>query len=238
MSFTKKSNNLFLSLFMLAVSAGLLGFAFLGYHDAQIAQGAGLYISIQCNASDRKMYDILMDCIGILLLLFSTLLPPLLLKKFTSASLLRFICLFLAFIPMINPGSLVHIFSQFSHCELRTLGTLNSLLYGFDAFSSLLLLELPLLLLLLAISPKGKLFYQKVLFVLSLVSCLLYFLFPSFGEYTMFFSHYFILILIYDKTESLLKEWSKPQWPIFSLYLLCALKGIYRIILLLQTTHI
>lgn len=242
MSQTKPYKKTLFHILFFILSAGLLCFAFYGYHDSQIAQGAGLYIALQLNEADRTLYDHLMDGLGFVLILLTSLLPPICLKKFNPASYLRFICLFLALAPMINPGTLVHIPEHFTNWSIRENLTLFNVLFILDDIMSLLMLLIPLFLILLIGNKQEENYklrtHTRVILILSAISCLAYFLFPNLSEYTVFLSYYFMLILIFDEGEVLFNKTTKHAAIMWSMYALCGLRSIYRIIVLLQNTHI
>lgn len=221
------------------------------YHDVQIAQGAGLYLAGKYGFSDRVPFDIMMDLIGGLGILNCFLCPILLLKKKTPDSILRFITIFLAFIPLINPGSLVHIAAHLSNWQIReTLLNGNFFQEFIIALSEpikLLVWELPLLILALMIHKnhfehKIKC-WQKILFVISAICMILFLLFPGFQEYTLFLMHYSIIIVLFYELEQLWEnnlsaDKRTPLCISWIIYGICGLRGIFRIIDLLQNTHL
>ena len=221
------------------------------YHDVQIAQGAGLYLAGKYGFSDRVPFDIMMDLIGGLGILNCFLCPILLLKKKTPDSILRFITIFLAFIPLINPGSLVHIAAHLSNWQIR-----ETLLNGnfFQEFIivlsepiKLLVWELPLLILALMLhknhSEHKVKTWQKIMFAISAICMILYMLFPGFQEYTLFLMHYPIIIVLFYESEllwekSLSADKRTPLCISWIIYGISGLRGIFRMIDLLQNTHL
>lgn len=221
------------------------------YHDVQIAQGAGLYLAGKYGFSDRVPFDVLMDSIGGLGLLICILCPTLLLKKRTPDALLRFITVFLAFIPLINPGSLVHIASHISNWQIRETFLNGNFFQEFIIILSepmkLLVWEIPLLILALMIHKnhfehKVK-SWQKIMFVISAICMILYLLFPGFQEYSLFLMHYPIIIVLFYESEQLWEnnlsaDKRTPLCISWIIYGICGLRGIFRIIDLLQNTHL
>ncbi|MBQ7765326.1 MAG: hypothetical protein IJ397_00610 [Lachnospiraceae bacterium] len=242
MSQTLKKKNIIANIIFLAVSAGLILFAFWALHDIQTAQGAGLYLALMQNAPDRQPYDLLIDSLGGLGMVLTTLLPVIFLKKITPGSYLRFLCIYLAFVPMINPGTLVHINEQFSQWKLCTFSSFTDILHSFASLADLLVIILPLLLILLTFSAKeDKLqlkIHSKVLLIITAVMSAIYVLFPGISEYSLFLAYFCMVILLFEEGEKLQERMSSKKWLIWLLYILCGLKGIYRIIMLLQTTHL
>lgn len=241
MSQTLKHKKGIINIIYLALSAGLIILALLAYHDIQTAQGAGLYLALLQNAANRVPYDLLMDAIGGLGLLLTTILPTVFLKKCNPGAYLRFLCLYLAFIPIINPGDMVHIGERITNWTLREEFSSLSLLYALNPFMTMLVVLIPLLLVLAAFTPEGETLtgrkYRILLLALSGVMTVIYVLFPGFEEYPTFLSYFFVLLVVFDAAEDLWAR-SNRDPKLWLLYLLCGLKGIYHIIVLLQTTHI
>lgn len=241
MSQIKHSKKIILNTLYLFLAAVLILFAFYGFHDSQIAQGAGLFFTLQYNMEDRTFFDNIIDILGFVAILLSALLPLLLLKKFTPAAFLRFVCLFLSLVPMINPGSLVHIGAHFSDWSFRGNLTFYNII---DTLRPII----PIFIIILFFAIiKGVNTYDnsnvlnisvKILFILSALCFILYFLFPGFSEYTLYLAYYFTLIAFFNESENLIQKKEKPLWILWLFYLICGLKGIYRIITLLQAMHI
>ena len=177
--------------------------------------------------------------------------PTLLLKKRTPDTLLRFITVFLALVPLINPGDLVHVASHLSNWQIRETFLNGNFLQEFIIVLSepmrLLVWELPLLILVLMIhknhSEHKIKVWQKVMSVISLVCIILYLLFPGFQEYSLFLMHYPIIIVLFYESE-LLREKNlsankrTPLCISWIIYGICGLRGIFRMIDLLQNTHL
>ncbi len=224
--------------------------AMIAYHDLQIAQGAGLYLAGKYGFSDRVPFDALMDFIGGFGLLVCILCPALFLNKRTADSLLRFTTVFLAFIPFINPGSLVHIASHLSNWQIReTLLNGNfsqELIISFSEPLKLLIWELPLLIFVRMNcnhSERKIKVWQKIMFIISAFCIILYLLFPGFQEYTLFLMHYPIVIVLFYELELLLEKHlsTDKRMPLcisWIFYGICGLRGIFRMIDLLQNTHL
>ncbi len=224
--------------------------AMYAYHDIQIAQGAGLYLAGKYGFSDRVPFDILMDFVGGLGLLICILCPTLLLKKRNPDALLRFLAIFLAFVPLINPGDLVHITSHLSNWQIRETFFNGNFFQEFiltvcDPLK-MLIWELPLLILVLMIHKNHSEYkikpWQKIMFIISAICVILYLLFPGFQEYTLFLMHYPIIIVLFYELELLLEKklFADKQTPLYIFWIfygICGLRGIFRMIDLLQNTH-
>lgn len=241
MSQTLKQKNIISNIIYLTLSVCLIALALLAYHDLQTAQGAGLYLALLQNADNRVPYDLFMDAVGCLGLLVTTILPLIFLKKCNPGAYLRFLCLYLAFIPIINPGDIVHIGQRITNWTLQKDLSFLSLLYALNPFMTMMIALVPLLLVLLAFCAEGETLYCKkyrmILLFLSCVMTVMYVLFPGFGEYPTFLSYFFVILVVFDTAEELWMRSDKDR-KLWLLYLLCGLKGIYHIIMLLQTTHI
>ncbi len=225
--------------------------AMIAYHDVQIAQGAGLYLAGKYGSGDRVPFDILMDFIGGLAILLCIFCPLLIVKDKTPESLLRFTTMFLAFVPLINPGDLVHIGSHLSNWQIREAflndNFFQELIISLSEPMKTLIWEIPLLILVLMVNAEYKehaiKLWQKVLLIISMVSLVLYLMFPGFGQYTIFLMHYALLLVlfgemdfcIYKKTSDNNKFFIFLSWVFFGI---CGLRGIFRMIDLLQNTHL
>lgn len=225
--------------------------AMIAYHDIQIAQGAGLYLAGKYGSSNRVPFDILMDFIGGLAILLCIFCPLLIVKNKTPETLLRFTTIFLAFVPLINPGDLVHIGSHLSNWQIREAflsgNFFQELIISLSEPMKTLILEIPLLILMLMVNAghgehKIKA-WQKIMFIFSAVCIILYLLFPGFQEYTVFLMHYALILVLFDETEFFLnqadikqnKSFTGLSWIFFGI---CGLRGIFKMIDLLQNTHL
>lgn len=89
---------------------GILSLVCYTLHDICTAEGVGLYWAILWGNEKRLPFDIAVDVIGILLFLAVLIIPCCLLKHRKTDSLFRIMVVYLAFMPVISPGYLVHLF--------------------------------------------------------------------------------------------------------------------------------
>lgn len=225
--------NKYINVLLLFASLGALGLALYTLHDLQTAEGAGLYLSIISGQSQRIYFDILADLAGMLLLLTALLLPCLLLRHFKMVSFFRILSVYLAIMPVVRPGNVVHLSDAFLNMSLRPVileGNLGQLLFVecapvFDAFK----ITLPFLVLLFAInkSKRGKVFIPCILALL-----LLYLLVGEIAETTLYLIYYLLLIWCFAEWEDgcerspRLADWSSI------VFIGCLLRGIYRMLAL------
>ena len=214
-------------------------------HDLQTAEGAGLYLSMIFGQSQRTIFDILVDVMGMLLLFAMLLLPGLLLKHMGMASFFRFMSVYLAFMPIVHPGNVVHLGNSFLNMSLRqniSEGNLLQLLFvdcapAFDALKY----TLPLLLLLHAMCRMQKLkpFEKSRLFVFFIIVLfVLYLLFGETAETTLYLLNYLLIVWCFAKWEALCKHsTSFGDWSII-LFIGCMLRGIYRMLELISHAHL
>lgn len=214
-------------------------------HDLQTAEGAGLYLSMIFGQSQRTLFDILVDIMGMLLLFAMLLLPCLLLRHMGTASFFRFMSVYLAFMPIVHPGNVVHLGSAFLNMSLRQNildGKLLQVLFvdcapAFDTLK----FTLPLLLLLHAMRKMLKLkpFEKSKLFAISIfILFVLYLLFGETAETTLYLLNYLLVVWCFAEWEVLCK-YSTPfaDWSII-LFMGCMLRGIYRMLELISHAHL
>lgn len=227
----------------------LFGFAMIAYHDLQIAQGAGLYLAAELGHPSRAPFDLLMDVLGGLSIIICIIIPPLLLKKRTAEAILHFTIYFLALSSIIQPGNLVHITSQFTNWELRqelfSGNFAGELIVHLTEPLAVLLLEVPLIIVFFTVNKnvtsRSLSVWKKILLWISLLLPVMFVLFPGFHEYTLFVLHYFLLIILFDESECFFEHMNKDKSEkvIKLLFFgILALRIIYRVLFLLQNTHL
>lgn len=248
-SFLKQTNK---TAYLLYIPALLImsAMALLAFHDVQTAQGVGLYYAYKTGYANRLPFDLLVDCIGGFFIITLILIPVILLKKGKIDSVFRFSLLFFAMAPFINPASIVHIISNLSNLSIRT-----SLVDGnfgaglteglFDPLAYLWL-ELPLFVLTLMMNKQNKNYvlktWKKIFLVFAFICLICFVLFPSIAEYTLFLMNYAVLIVIFDEAELLVenclsKNTRCTKYISLLIYGILGLRSIYRMVDLMQHTH-
>ena len=230
----------------LLLTAGAFALAYLTLHDLQTAEGAGLYLSLKYGQSDRKGFDILVDIVGMLLLFAALFLPCLALKRLQSDSFFRITCVYLAFMPIMRPGVTVHLVDNLLNLKLRPSLPENNLtqllLEGFADTVIVLRTELPLFLLLLMMTHSHGLSnlqkWQKIVIFSTFCLCIINFLFPAIAQETAYFMHYGLIIWCFSEWEKICERFPKfASWGNI-LFGGCYLRGIYRMIELMSTSHL
>lgn len=227
------------------VSVAVLGLVFIALHDMQTAVGAGLYLSIQAGATDRTMYDLIVDVAMIVAVVLLVGTPCILQKYRKTDSFLRLIFVFLAFMPRLSPGYCVSLFDKNGLFEVRPAfkegNVLIGLLEGAEYSASLLEMVVPMFcLLLMVVCMQGKHVVKRwyfVVLVLGLIMELGVFLFPNLAELLCFGMTYCILLIMFDLWENLMKEYSGMNtwgWILFSGL---GLRGVYRLLELMSQFH-
>lgn len=87
----------------------LVAFAAYCLYDVQTAQGVGLYLSIVWDSTHSRLWDLAICGSFLLLFCAAVLLPCILLKRKDPLSILRFLALYMTFIPTISTAYLVHL---------------------------------------------------------------------------------------------------------------------------------
>ena len=203
-----------------------------------VSQGVGLYLSIRAGAADRAAYDLLTDIVGISSFLLVMLLPILLLPYRKPEALLRFMAVYLAFMPVLRPAMLVHLFDGHNLWMVGFDTTMNvNLLFGFVR-------EMIPLLFVLAILCKRQGFtvpkwYRSVL-VAEAILCVGMLFLPEISEVCMSVMYYLLAILAFDHWEKLFEKetqvWGKVVvWLMFALFYL---RGCERMLTLMANSHI
>lgn len=232
----------------MGISAGVLAFSLLTLHDLQMAEGAGLYLAMQCgvDASRRLPFDILVDIVGMVCFVAAILLPCMLLKRKKAASFLRLLSAYIAFVPIMHPGNTVHIIDNFKNLSLRqTLLDGNLATFVLEGFSdSIVILQFaaPLAILLPALNktpeeaslPKcgHKLLIWEILLLLINI------LFPSLSQETSYLMHYSLLVWCFWLWERMIAHYPKLAGWSTLLFGGCLLRGIYKMIELMSITHL
>lgn len=217
--------------------------AFYTLHDIQTAHGAGLYLSIVFHQNSRTAFDLGVDLVGILLFLLVVSLPMFIYKTKGLACFFRFYAVYLAFMPVVDPGQVVHLPEAFTHITLR-----NSLQIGdwgrfffTDLAPALDLCKflLPFLIILwtLVKNLPSKQQNSFLPLFLSLGTIFCFCLFDNIAETFLYFTCYFLLLICFRLWESLCHEYSRfAAWSNILFYG-CLLRGIYRMLVLVSMNH-
>ena len=115
----KQMNN-FLKFIMFVSIALTFVLAFYTLHDLQTAEGAGLYLSITFSQPTRTICDIIVDVAGMFLFFIAIFLPTIMLKHKSVESFFRLFSIYLAFMPIVHPGNVVHLLNAFQNLSIRT----------------------------------------------------------------------------------------------------------------------
>lgn len=228
----------------------LLALALLAFHDVQTAQGVGLYYAYKTGYDNRFPFDLLVDCIGGFFIIILILIPVILLKKGKIDSVFRFSLLFFAMASFINPASIVHIVSNLCNLAIRTSlvnGNIGAgLIDGLSGSLEYLWIELPLFALTLMMNKQNKNYvakmWKKIFLVFAFICLICFVLFPSIAEYTLFLMNYAVLIVIFDEAELLVenclsKNTRCTKYISLLIYGILGLRSIYRMVDLMQHTH-
>ena len=113
------------------VSIGILGLVLVALHDMQTALGVGLYISICAGAKDRMVYDMATDMVLLVALILLIGIPCLVKKDKKMEAFLRFLLVFLAFMPQLSPAYLVHFFNEKDLFQIRPAFSDGEVVLGF-----------------------------------------------------------------------------------------------------------
>lgn len=230
---------------MLILIGGSLLLCYFALHDVQMAQGAGLYLSIQFQGN-RSTYDFLVELAGMLLLFVAILIPCLAFKRVRPDSIFRFLSVYLALIPMVYPATLVHLTNTLKDLQFRDFGAVpnpaTEVLAGIADTLFLFRMVIPFLVILLAINhahaPAKLQKWQVVVLIAETFFILLYFLLPGLAEETAYFMNYFLLIWCFYEWEIICEQ--NPRFALWGNILFggCLLRGIYRIIDLMSNSHL
>lgn len=219
---------------------------YLTLHDMQTAQGVGLYLSMQFQQDNVFLFNILVDCLGGLLLLTALLLPCLTIRRLRFDSFFRFFSVYLAFIPTIRPASLVHLGDTFANLTTRQIfsaeNPLTAMLGGIADIVLLLRSVLPLLLIMLwinqAYSPSKLQKWQIGIIVGEVIFILLHFLFPDLSAETAYFLNYLLLVWCFREWEKICDHFPKfADWGMI-LFGGCWLRGVYRMLELMSISNL
>lgn len=246
-----KKNNWILA----CISLGLFAFLFVAIHDVQSAQGVGLFLSMKAGAADRLPFDLAVDVAAVFGAAVLVLIPCLLLKWRSLASVLRLFIAFLGFMPVLDLAQLVHLIMGNTKPELsaalRSGDLWTAFIEGAEFSVSLLQMIIPMLVLLLAVSffdGNGKndsvdcqnggqnviKRWYFVALIIGAVAEICVFLFPNMAFLLCFVMAYVILLIMFDLWEKLvviypgLGTWG---WILFGGL---GLRGIYRLLELMS----
>lgn len=240
-SLWKKFKNPF---YLLVIGITFLFCAFT-LHDIQSSQGVGLYLSMQFGQNNVLLFNLLVDCLGMLLLFIATFLPCLCMKRLQTDSVFRFFSVYLAMIPTIRPASLVHLGNTLANLTIRQISAaekpfaalLDSL---FDA-AQLLRTLLPFLLVLVWINrttatEKWKK-WQIGILIAEVFFVILNILFPALSTETAYFMNYLLVVWGFYEWEKVCDRF--PRFSSWGMILFggCWLRGIYRMIELMSIVN-
>lgn len=236
----------FLLRFLILVSLlGSFMLAFYTFHDLQTAEGAGLYLSITFHHSSRVFFDAVVDLAGIILLLFVTILPLLIMKRISLDSYFRFFSIYLAFMPIVHPGNVVHLMDALRSISIRP-NLLNGHLLDYifqDLFPLFDMLKwfLPFVLLIYALNKSSnnlKTTYRIWFAIFILLFLLCFCLIENIAFVFLYLVYYLLFLWCFKEMETFF-----IRFPIFALwsnilFFGCLLRGIYRMLQLISITHI
>ncbi len=220
-------------------------------YDVQTAQGVGLYLSMQFDIPYTAVMDILSTAAFMMILLLLIILPGVFLKHRSTASCLRFLSLYLAFIPAISTAYLIHLpdNSELFHLHPAfTSGPLGQV--WSDAFACLapiLQIILPVLILLygchFALNKNTELtastepllpIWHRVLILLSLFLLVTVILFPELtpvSEYTIW---YLLMLICFDLWEKMIAGKPHLQSACHIITAVLIFRSIYRLLELMS----
>lgn len=220
-------------------------------YDVQTAQGVGLYLSMQFGIPHTSMMDILSTAAFMVLLLLLIILPGISLKHRSVASCLRFLSLYLAFIPVISTAYLIHLKDNsvlfnlhpaFSSVPFKQVWT-----DAFACLAPLLQLMLPGLILLygcyFALSrsmeqtvPTKTLFpiWHRVFILISLLLLIPVSLFPELTPVSEFIIWYLLLLIGFDLWEKMITGKPHLQFASHIITAVLIFRSIYRLLELMS----
>lgn len=214
-------------------------------HDLQTAEGAGLYLSITFSHPTRTICDIIVDVVGMFLFFIAIFLPTILLKYKSVESFFRLFSIYLAFMPIVHPGNVVHLINAFQNLSIRTnLSDGNFLKYLFQDLSpifGIIKAFLPFLLLVYTINRlthTKKTSIPKWVFILLILLLLCFCLFENVADLFLYLICYTLILWCFQELESLCRSITRfAAWNNIIIWG-CLLRGIYRMLALISTTHI
>lgn len=239
---TKKIELLLKVLMVFALFASTL-LAFYTLHDVQTAHGAGLYLSMVFLQSSRTPFDLGVDLVGILLFLLVLSFPMFFNKTKGLPCFFRFFAVYLAFMPVVDPGQVVHLPEAFTHIHLReSLQTGNWGSFFFTDLTPVFELckfLLPFLILLWALvnnlPNKPKKSFLPLFLSLGMLFC--FCLFGNVADTFFYFACYFLILMCFQFWEVLCRESSAFAAWSNVLFYGCLLRGIYRMLVLVSMSH-
>ena len=232
-------------IFLLVIGISFL-LCLLTLHDMQTAQGVGLYVSMQLQQDNVSVWNLLVDCVGMLLLFLVLFLPCLGLKRLQFDSFFRFMTVYLAFIPTIRPASLVHLGNTLATLTTGTIFSAENpwvaLLDRVAELMPLLCCILPLWLILRRIhetaEPAKPAKWQFVILCAIVIFMILHLLFPALATETAYFVYYMLLILCFYEWEEICRRF--PAFSNWGMILFggCWLRGVYRMLELMSISNL
>lgn len=242
---TPKQLKKFLRYLILTSLLGGYVLAYYTLHDLQTAEGAGLYLSITFQHSSRVFFDTIVDLAGILLLFLVTFLPLIIMKRASLDSYFRLFSIYLAFMPIVHPGNMVHLLSMFKSSTIRpnllSGDLLNYVFQDLVPLFEILRWFLPFTLLIYALNKScnnSKASYRIWLTVLILLILLCFCLFENISFVFLYLANYLLLLWCIKEMDTLCIRF--PGFALWSniLFFGCLLRGIYRMLQLISITHI
>ena len=178
-------------------------------HDMQTAQGIGIYLSMLGGYKSRTIFDVIVDVLGIALFALGLFVPCFLLNRLNAESYFRILAAYLALLPVVDLGGLVHIFDPPGVFALRQAIVegefLTAFLSGIGEISPVLRLWLPIMCLMLmgdrVIGNIGLKQWEINIFWIQIPLLLGVFLFPAISPSLSFIMQYLLLIVCFDIWE-------------------------------------
>jgi len=228
-----------LLLILIGVSFLLCG---LTLHDVQTNQGVGLYLSLQLGQDNVALFNLLVDCMGILLLFTALILPCMALKRINPGSFFCLFSLYLALVPDVRPANLVHLGNTLANLTTRQIFSAENppaaLLGSLSDVALLFRTVLPLLLILVwtnrNTAPEKLQKWQIGLIVAEVFFIVLNILFPDISGETAYFMNYLLVVWCFAEWEKICDRF--PKFGSWGMILLggCWLSGLYRMIELMS----
>ena len=242
--FTPKQMHNCLKFIIFVSIAVTFALAFYTFHDLQTAEGAGLYLSITFSHSTRTLFDIIVDLAGILLFFLAIYLPTKLLKYKSMESFFRLFSIYLAFMPIVHPGKMVHLINDFQnlriYSHLSQGAFLDYIFQDLQPLFSILKIFVPFLLLVYVATKLIQIqtiHLPKWFFILLFLFLLSFCLFENIADFSLYFLYYMLILWCYQKLEAISSSVSRfAVWNNIIIFG-CLLRGIYRMLSLMSTTH-
>lgn len=233
----------------LAGAAALIGCAGLTIHDMQTAEGTGLYLAMKAGTENRRMYDLLVDGVGILCVLAALLLPCLIFGHLQAKAFFRFTAAYFAFLPLLSTAMLVHLADGTEAIGLREAvleGRLGEALReGLAGAVPVMAVGVPLLLLAFAAGKaerggkgKGLCGGWRVVLAVQILLLVAAVLFPALTEPFVYLARYLLLVYGFVLWEELCGAY--PELDAWGLVLFAVfwLRGLDRMLETMSVYHV